>query len=175
MHARDKRHAGDKGETSILGKRVQKDALVIEALGSLDEVNSWLGVCKTKTNDTALTEYLLGMQQDLFIIQAEVGGAKVSLKKEKVDRLEEIITTIDAVVPKQHVFCIPGGTDISAYLDYARTVARRAERSVVAYNKEQPVNEFILTYMNRLSSTLYAMARYVNVKEGCPEKEPTYK
>ncbi len=171
--------AGDKGKTTIIGQQVPKDAPVIEALGSLDELNAWLGVCKAVCtyklpSHQHIGDFITAMQQDLFIIQAELAGAGKVIGMDKVNNLEKIIKDIEVELPRRNSFCLPGGTGLSAHLDYARTVARRAERKVVAYSKQHKVDDATRAYMNRISSALYAMARYVNLRNGYNEEEPTY-
>lgn len=172
--------AGDKGKTTIIGQRVPKDVPVIEALGTLDELNAWLGVCKAVCmyqlpSHQRISDYVTAMQHDLFIIQAELAGAGNVIGIDKVNNLEKIINDIEIELPQRDSFCLPGGTKLSAHLDYARTVARRAERKVVAYSRQHKVDDTTLAYMNRISSAIYAMARYINLKDGYTEVEPTYK
>jgi len=181
---------GDSGDTSVFGcdQRMSKSSALAEALGALDECNSFLGVCKSKSIDSAkvlplrtkgktFAETVEDIQQNLFIIQAEIAGADKQIKKERIEEIEKIIREIESELPPIKTFFVSGGTEIAAYLDFARTLARRAERRVVGAREEgkQKINENTLAYLNRLSSLLFALARFVNHKAGVVEKSPSYK
>ncbi len=176
---------GDNGDTSIFGcdQRFSKSSAIAEALGTLDEVNSFLGVCKTKSKDDdisivgkSIAEILNEVQQNLFIVQAEVASVKKTLEEVKVKQIEEIADAIEEILPPVTSFFVSGGTELTADIDFARTLARRAERRVVAVYEEGivKVGEHTLAYLNRLSSLLYALARLVNLKSGITEQSPTY-
>lgn len=164
---------GDDGRTSIFDcKKFSKSSLIIEALGALDELNSLLGVCKTKSVKSSMFNILEDVQNDLFVIQAEVAGAKKSFDKLRTRKIERIIDKIGKELPRIKNFTISGGTELSALLDYARAVARRTERRVVALKNKshkEPVE-----YLNRLSSLLYVLARQENNHRGIKEKKPRY-
>ena len=176
---------GDKGDTGVFGcdQRMSKSSAIAEALGTLDECNSFLGVCKT--NEMAGQPLLEGysfsdmigwIQQNLFIVQAHVAGADKNIEKEKIDHMESAIDAIEKELPPIKTFFVSGGTAFAANLDVARTLARRAERRVVAVSEENKtkVDETILVFLNRLSSLLYALARLVNHKSGITGEPPTY-
>lgn len=182
---------GDKGTTKLFdcpqGTRLCKSAFVFEVLGLLDELNTSLGYARVLAEKSGAylgmrlgqmfyADILLIFQQNLFCIQAEIGGSDMHAKKEHVLFLEEVIYEIETLLPPVTSFVIPGGEALGAYLDVARTIARKAERGLVILrdNKERPVNDLSLEYMNRLSSALYAMARFANYQEGCIEKKPNY-
>lgn len=175
---------GDNGKTSIYGcdQRISKSSAITEALGSLDEVNSFLGVCKAQIHDSGFMiqdkkvwDIIHRVQNNLFTIQAQVAGADKKILEEDVLWLEKVISEIDKELPKIKSFLISGANDISANFDFARTLARRAERRVVAVSEENitKIDEFTLSYMNRFSSLLYALARYFASKSGV-EESPTY-
>lgn len=177
---------GDKGDTGTFGcdQRMSKSSAVAEALGTLDECNSFLGVCKTdsKAKSPLLEGYsfadMLGwIQQNLFIVQSHIAGAEKTIAKEKIAHIEQAIDAIEKEMPPITTFFVSGGTEFAAKLDFARTLARRAERRVVAVSEEQKANvaSEILVFLNRLSSLLYALARLSNHKSGITEKPPTYK
>jgi len=180
---------GDKGDTSFFGcnQRFSKNSALAEALGSIDEINSLLGICKVKAKKTAikitgkavfLADIIEAIQEDLFIIQANLAGANdKKITQEKIKYLENIIDEIEKQLPLIKSFFISGGNELSALFDYARTVARRAERRAVAYSESEKRKESseILAYLNRLSSVLYALARISNSKSGLKEKNPSYK
>lgn len=187
---------GDKGDTYAYGcnQRFSKSSELAEALGALDEINSFLGLIKIKAEssnlkivvssdtinrigeigDCSIAKIVEKAQQELFIIQANLAGADKKITDEKVKSTEAIIDTIEKELPPIKTFFVAGGTEISALLDYARTIARRAERRVVAVSEKSPVQPEILAYMNRLSSLLYALARFVNHSAGVRENPPTY-
>jgi len=177
---------GDKGDTYFFGsdERDLKSSLQAEALGSLDEINSLIGLCRAKAkkdskkrkkgNGKSISKILEQTQQDLFIIQAEVAGSPKNVSKGKIVFLESIIDSIEKELPPIKTFFLPGGTELSALLDYARTVARRTERVVVRYSKAHQISPESLAYLNRLSSLLYALVRFVNFKSKAKEIPPTY-
>jgi len=179
---------GDKGDTSAFGcnQRFSKNSALAEALGSVDEINSLLGVCKSKTKKIkikinkkliSLADIIEEIQQHLFIIQAALAGADKKITREKIKFLENITDEIEKQLPLIKSFFISGGVEPASFLDYARAVSRRAERRVVAYSesKNNKVAPEILAYLNRLSSVLYALARISNIKSGLKEKKPSYK
>lgn len=177
---------GDKGDTGLFGcnQRISKSSNISEALGSLDEVNSFLGLVKVKSkdlgfriNDLEFTEIVHEVQKNLFIIQAEVAGTSMTIEEAKVREIERIIADIEKELPPIHSFFISGGTELTSLFDIARTFARRAERRVVGVKDEgvRNVGEFSLSYMNRLSSLLYALARLTNHLSGIVEQSPDYK
>ncbi len=168
---------GDDGKTNIFGcnQRLSKSSAITEALGCLDEINSYLGVVKSKISDDKNKEIIHRIQNDLFIIQAEVAGADKKIKEEEVNFLEEIISNIEKELPPIKTFLISGANEISASFDFARTLARRAERRVVAVSEEgiAKIDSQTLIFLNRLSSLLYAFARFT-AKENGAEKSPKY-
>lgn len=177
---------GDQGMTTIFGcdQRISKSSAIAEALGSLDETNSFLGLCKVhrkavsyKLSAFSFSEIIHQVQQNLFIIQAEVAGAEKSTEEKKVKEIEKIIDAIEKELPPIKTFFISGGTELSALFDTARTIARRAERRVVEVSEEGKVKigAYSLAYLNRVSSLLYALARLTNHKSGIKEKSPKYK
>ncbi len=177
---------GDDGTTTVFGcnQRMSKSSAIAEALGTLDEVNSYLGMCKVLAseegfmlNDRKVSNIVHELQDDLFTAQAELAGADKKLTKEKVEWLEDIIARIEEQLPPINSFFIAGGTELACRFDFARTLARRAERRVVAVNDEglQDICKHTLAYLNRLSSVLYAFARFANCKKGVKESSPDYK
>ena len=176
---------GDLGDTGTFGcdQRISKSSAIAEALGSLDEINSFLGLCKmhTQREDISVENYkyssiLEDIQQKLFIVQAQVAGAARDIEKSDISGMEEVIQVLEEQLPEITTFFVSGGSELSATLDYARTIARRAERRVVAVREEEKVKiqDTTLQYLNRLSSLLYVMARYANHILGIKENSPTY-
>src|SRR3989344_8475789 len=191
---------GDDGKTSFLGDKTRygKDSLRAEALGSLDEVNSHIGLFKAKSRQehfqfnirhshilknvrmskteqvVSIHEILGEIQQNLFIVQAELAGSDKFITKEKFDVLSELINFIETQMPPIKTFFVPGATELSAQFDIARTVARRAERAVIRAKGERALSEWSQAYLNRLSSILYALARLSAHQSGTEEEKPTY-
>lgn len=179
---------GDDGTTKTFGcnQRVSKSSAIAEALGSLDEINSFLGLCKVKVSgnteafriiDRSLHEVIHNIQKNLFIVQAELAGSAMSIGEEKVKEIEKIIDTVEEELPPIKSFFISGGTELASTFDIARTICRRAERRVVAVAEEGKVkiSAFTLAYVNRLSSALYAFARLANHRSSVKEESPDYK
>ena len=155
--------AGDKGYSRIWGgKKLRKDNLLFEAIGSLDELSSVLGILIAKSSEDGLKENLSLIQKDLYKIMAFIAGKKdveLGLKK----RIKIFEQEISKVLQKKEVlnrFVLPQGKEITAFLHFARTVARRAERRIVSVEK----NQEILKYLNRLSDFLFAKA--LELEEG---------
>ena len=172
---------GDDGTTKTFGcdQRISKSSAVAEALGAMDEINSFLGLCKVKSKEQGFNfeEIVHNIQKNLFIIQAELAGATESITNNKVKELEEIIDSIEKQLPEIHSFFISGNTELSASFDFARTLSRRAERRVIAVYEsgDVGVGEYTLQYLNRLSSVLYAFARLSSQLSGITEQSPDYK
>ena len=170
---------GDQGTTTAFGcnqQRISKSSELPEALGSLDELNAFLGFAKMRSTESRIANALRDAQEKLFIIQAEVGGADKRLGEGAVKDVEKTVNDIEKEIPKLKGFSIAGGTELSALLDVARTLARRAERRVIAV-KELRLRELApetLAYLNRLSSLLFALARLANHLAGVAEETPRY-
>lgn len=176
---------GDNGTTKVFGcnQRMTKSSILAEALGSLDELNSFLGYCKTKLIDPKLvfkrkklSEVIHKVQENLFIIQAEVAGAPKKILGSKVKKMEVLINNIEKEIPPITSFIIPGEDEMSALFDVSRTLARKTERRVVAVSEDvRKINHNSLAYLNRLSSLLYALARLSSHLSGIKERSPSYK
>ncbi|MBI2048555.1 MAG: cob(I)yrinic acid a,c-diamide adenosyltransferase [Parcubacteria group bacterium] len=177
---------GDGGTTGLFGcnQKMSKSSAIAEALGSLDECNSFLGLCKARAKqesftrgERAVADIVHDVQNHLFTLQAEVAGADKHIPTESVIAVEEMINAIEKELPPIKSFLISGATELSAWFDVARTLARRAERRVVAVHEEgkRPINEHTRSYLNRLSSLLYALARLANQRAGISETSPEYK
>ncbi|MFA5773072.1 MAG: cob(I)yrinic acid a,c-diamide adenosyltransferase [Candidatus Paceibacterota bacterium] len=181
---------GDKGTTTLFGckqGRISKSSILIEALGSVDELNAYLGIIKVYSlidkimlkigNKKILyNEIIEDIQQNLFVIQAELGGSKMSIGKKELTKIENIINKIGEVLPPITSFTISGGSIISSGLDFARTLARKSERRIISVSDEgsRIINPNTISYMNRLSSILFAMSRYANYLFSIPESHPKY-
>jgi cob(I)alamin adenosyltransferase len=165
---------GDDGTTGLwYGGRVPKDDLHTEAYGTLDEATSALGVARAKCADERLGADILRLQNELFVAGAELATSPEArdrlepgvsrLEEDMVDWLEERIDSYMAEVDLPPKFVIPGGTELSAQLDVARTVLRRAERRIVALERSGALaDSAAVRYVNRASDLLFAMARFAD-------------
>lgn len=182
---------GDKGTTTLFHcdqGRISKSAGIIEALGSLDELNAYLGVVKVYASSEQMkiqvspkkkvlySDILNDIQQTLFIIQAEIAGSDMTVKKKNLNEVEHIISCISDILPPITSFTVSGGSILSSQLDFSRTLARRCERRIVAVVDEgnRKVGPVTIAYLNRLSSVLFAMSRYANYILSIKEEHPSY-
>jgi len=163
---------GDAGETGLFGGgRVPKDDPRVRAYGDVDELNAWIGFAVAIHLPTFESNVLEAIQRDLFTIGAELAtpnAAKLrtSLDESTVTALEGVIDSYDPKLKPLKNFILPGGSPKGAALHVARTVCRRAERSVVALAHNQQINPLIIRYLNRLSDLLFVLARAVNMQAG---------
>ena len=170
---------GDGGTTKLFGcdqERIAKSSEVPEALGALDEMNALIGLVKMHPGaPERITSGLRDVQEALFIIQAEVAGSDKRTKEGAAEVLSDIVNGIEKEIPPITGFSIAGGTELSAKLDVARAVSRRAERRVTAAALAgRAVSEPTKAYLNRLSSLLFAYARLANHLAGVKEENPKY-
>ena len=161
---------GDKGKTSLIrGKRVLKSDLRVEVYGTIDELNSLIGViCSGNNQILNIKRELIETQNDLLSIGSSLvnqqGVALENLEK-RVKEFENFIDQMTVKMPKLNHFILPGGGRTGAMLHLARAVCRRLERKIVKLSNKQKINTDILIYFNRLSDLLFTMARFVNFKE----------
>ena len=168
---------GDGGETGLPGgDRVPKDAAVTEVCGTIDELNTCLGMTRSACVPDDVDHLLGRIQNQLFDMGAEVARlGKEANSASRIDAadvraLEDAIDHFDAELPPLLNFILPGGTCAAAQLHFARAVCRRAERGLVGLRREVPgLSSEILVYLNRLSDLLFVLARLVNVRAGQPE------
>jgi cob(I)alamin adenosyltransferase len=169
---------GDKGTTALGGgQRVPKDALRVEAYGTVDELNSQIGIALAVGLCPRLQAVLPVIQNELFDLGSDLcfyeeDKAKYQLPElgpKNVKRLEKLIDELLAVVGPLQNFILPGGSLGSAQLQVTRTVCRRAERVVTTLAREEAIGANVLVYLNRLSDALFVMARYENHERGIPE------
>jgi len=171
---------GDDGVTKIFGcdqRKISKSSEIPEALGATDELNAFIGFVKVKSGgEPRITGSLREIQENLFIIQAEIAGADKRIDKKEIESIENLINGIEKEIPPMKGFSISGGTELSALLDVARTLARRAERCIIAATDKNmcKLSKETLAYMNRLSSLLFALARLANHLAGAAEENPKY-
>lgn len=160
---------GDQGLTKqVTGKMVPKDNKQITVLGDIDELQSYLGVviANLSQNCAELKDELVELQRNLYLLEADiVVRRRNEIDDDQVSKLEKRIDELNIKIPKISEFILPGGLITGANLQYARAVARRAERSLVSLSRsdEQDVSASNLKYLNRLSDYLFTLARYANV------------
>lgn len=164
---------GDRGETGLLGgARVPKDDLRIRSYGTLDELNSVLGIAQAAIQampaGSGVSAAILRVQNELFQLGAELAtprGKQAAVTLVAADEIRALETEIDgmeAKLPELKNFILPGGTLASAQMHLARTVCRRAEREMVSLHRAEPLRSEALEYLNRLSDYLFVTARYLN-------------
>ena len=165
---------GDDGRTGLFsGQRVDKDALRVDAYGTVDELNSAIGFAAVACDDASMLSTLRDIQKRLFDIGARLctTDQEMAAKLPAVDQsaIEAIERNIDAVsepLPELKQFILPGGSELAARLHLARTVCRRAERCIVSLGHNEAVDPTLIRYTNRLSDLLFAMARRANQLAG---------
>jgi cob(I)alamin adenosyltransferase len=170
---------GDTGQTGVIGGRVDKDDIRVEAYGTVDELNSYLGQAMSFMNPAVfndLLEDMLQVQHELFDCGSDLALLRKELRPYKVtadmvDALEVWIDKYDAETPDITRFILPGGHQVSSALHICRTVCRRAERRVVTLARTQEINPEVRRYLNRLSDLFFTIARTANFREGVTDVE----
>lgn len=163
---------GDRGETSLYGgKRVVKSHLRVSVYGSVDELNSVLGVVLAKLDDKRVETFINEVQKDLFSIGSNLAGSPNKLERlqQRVEEMEKIIDSLSGELPPLSHFILPEGTEAASLIFFARAVVRRAERELVALSCQEKIDKNIIVYLNRLSDLLFVVARYLNFKAGFKE------
>ena len=169
---------GDNGKTGLIGGRVDKDHLRVEAYGTIDEANSFVGQAMTLLTDSSFVDIyneLEKIQHELFDCGGDLAVVKekypYKTTEEMVTFLEERIDHYVLEAPELERFILPGGSPASAAIHLARTVTRRAERCTVTLQKEMEINDIVLKYLNRLSDYFFAIARVINFRLGVKDVE----
>lgn len=154
---------GDNLTTSTIKKRVYKDDLIIECVGTVDELSSSLMVSYNFIEDKEVKEIIIEIIRDLFNVSADIIEYKdrISITEERIVRLESLIDKYSLLLPELKEFILQGLNKASSHMHLSRTISRRLERRVVEYAKENSINHNVLIYLNRLSDLLYMLARYV--------------
>lgn len=173
--------SGDDGVVRVGRKEHSKASPLFDTLGHLDTTNTLLGWSRVAA-DGFIAEACMALQEILFVAQAEVGALgfgsepKFRIKQGHTTHLEKIIAYVDDRTPKLSSFIIPGGCELSARLDVARTAARTLERSAIKASRDgaEHVSPDLLAFLNRLSSVLFALARLANYEAGITEQHPSY-
>ncbi len=166
---------GDKGETRLGGgQKISKDSPRIHAYGTVDELNSVIGVAQTSNPAPEVRDALTKIQHELFTLGGDLCVLEEDKQKwdmqviesDQVSELEQLVDTLNDELKPLEDFILPGGTQAAAILHQARCVCRRAERRVVELSRQEKIGEHVLKYLNRLSDTLFVLARYENYKHG---------
>ncbi len=158
---------GDKGETSLYdGTRIRKDSLRVESYGTVDELNSHIGFARNFIEDEDIRERLFKIQKKLFFVAGELatskkGEFKFCIKEEDISALEKWIDEFLEKIDRVDAFIVPGTSISSSLLHVSRTICRRAERRILTLDGEAEVSPVLIKFINRLSDTLYAFARYL--------------
>jgi cob(I)alamin adenosyltransferase len=169
---------GDKGMTSVIGGRLSKSDIRVKAYGTLDELNSFVGLSVTKLQDARFDDIrneLIKIQHELFDCGGDLSAVKkdypFKAKNEMITFLEERIDEYIKEAPELERFILPGGTEASAYIHVCRTIARRGEREIVELQQTGEINSVVLKYVNRLSDYFFAIARVVNFRSQVSDVE----
>ena len=163
---------GDDGQTVLVnGQRVAKHAKRPAAFGEIDELNSVIGITRNFVNDPEIDMMLARIQNDLFDLGADLATPEMEedtsclrITKIQVKRIEKEIDVLNSDLTDLSSFILPGGSSLSSWLHFARTVARRAEREIASLAAEEPINKFAMHFINRLSDHLFVLARVSNNK-----------
>lgn len=175
---------GDKGETALYGgTRVSKASARVEAYGTIDELNAFIGIAKSHIDDGDCLKQLAEIQYDLFTLGSEAatpidkvylanGKSRlpVTIKEEDISKLEVWMDKMDESLEPLQFFILPGGGKAATFLHAARTICRRAERGMVFLNETEEVRPELIKYLNRLSDYLFVMARYVSMLDNEQEE-----
>ena len=161
---------GDDGQTVLVnGQRVAKHAKRPIAFGEIDELNSVIGITRTYINDKEIDMMLARIQNDLFDLGADLATPEMEedakclrITEKQVKRIEIEIDKLNSGLSDLSSFILPGGSSVSSWLHFARTVTRRAEREIASLAAEEPINKFAMHFINRLSDHLFVLARVAN-------------
>lgn len=159
---------GDDGTTSLGdGTRVSKDSPRVEAYGTVDELNSLIGLLLTHAQSGRIKDCLTGVQHRLFDLGGELClPGHIAIKADHVRELEQVLDDLNKDLAPLKDFILPGGSPAAAVCHVARAVCRRAERRIISLNKQEQISALIVQYLNRLSDLLFVIARTLNVQAG---------
>jgi cob(I)alamin adenosyltransferase len=163
---------GDQGQTSIYtGARFKKHSLIINAIGNLDELSSYIGLCRSVIKkDKKIDNILHNIQNDLYKVTGNLAGAELEFSETKVKEIEGNIDYYEKDLPEIKIFIIPSGHKDATHLHVARTICRRAERKISQINENEGLYSIELMYINRVSDLLFVLARYINKKNKFKEE-----
>lgn len=171
---------GDEGQTSVIGGRVGKDDIRVEAYGTIDELNCFVGQARSLMEGERyddVREQLLEIQHELFDCGTDLAfikladGGQYMVTDEMAKRLEDWIDALQAENPPLEKFILPGGSPLASVLHVCRTVCRRAERRAVTLGRSTDINPEAVIYLNRLSDYFFALARTANTRAGITDVE----
>lgn len=169
---------GDKGMTSVIGGRLAKSDIRVKAYGTLDELNSFVGLTIAKLYESKFDDIkneLIKIQHELFDCGGDLSavskGYPFKAKEDTITFLEERIDVYIKEAPELERFILPGGTEASSYIHVCRTIARRGEREIVELQQSEEIHPVVLKYVNRLSDYFFAIARVVNFRSGLKDVE----
>lgn len=156
---------GDEGTTSLFGgKRVLKCEELVDVYGSIDELNSWVGLIVSQITQKDIQEFLFSVQRDLLTIGSNLAGWKTNLDAlpKRIQEMEKRIDNMERTVGELHNFILPGGSQLGSFTHLARSISRRVERQTVALAQKEKVDRAIIVYLNRLSDLFFMLARFIN-------------
>ena len=169
---------GDKGDTALFGgETVKKNHLRVEMYGTLDELNSLIGLLRNKNKDSQINKVLENIQNELFTYGSEIAPPDESKRAKFTEHISELhINTLENAIdrfmeklPELKMFVLPGGSEAACYAHLGRTVCRRAERMLISLANEIEIRNELIVYLNRLSDLLFVIARYENVINGAED------
>jgi cob(I)alamin adenosyltransferase len=164
---------GDTGTTALFGgKRVLKCEELVDVYGSIDELNSWVGLIAGSLPKGAQQDFLYVVQSDLFTIGSTFAGwqgGKLDGLEQRAVEMEQRIDSMEESLPALTSFILPGGSQLGSQIHIVRSICRRVERQTVALAQHQVVDTSIITYLNRLSDLFFVLARYINSQAGVVE------
>jgi cob(I)alamin adenosyltransferase len=162
---------GDQGQTSIYtGARFKKHSLIINAIGNIDELSSYIGLCRAIIKDKKIDDILHDIQNDLYEVTSNLAGAELEFDEMKVEKIEKCIDEYEKDLSEIKKFIIPSGHLKATHLHVARTICRRAERKISQINENEGLFSIELMYINRVSDLLFVLARYTNKKNKFKEE-----
>jgi cob(I)alamin adenosyltransferase len=158
---------GDRGKSKILNSQfsIFKNEQIFTAIGSIDELNSVLGVCRAYSSDRYFVKLITQIQSNLLVTGSVLAGSKLKIRELVIRELEKEIDKLEKKLPQLTNFILPGGNLLASHLHFARSVCRRVEREVVAFSRTTKVDPLISAYLNRLSDFLFVQARYANYRK----------
>lgn len=161
-------HTGDDGTTGLSdGSRLDKDHVRVEAIGTVDELNSVIGIVLSGNEAESIAQVLTSIQHDLFDFGAELATPERNIITDKhIERMEKLVSDFNDELQPLKEFILPGGSLVAANLHHARTVCRRAERVLITLHKQETLSDVLLKYLNRLSDLLFILSRIANKHDG---------
>ena len=167
---------GDQGMTSLYGgRRISKDDLRIETYGTIDELNSFIGLCASALLDTEVLEVIIEIQKRLFTIGSHLASDPQKdmntpdILETDITLLEDTIENLNSILEPLKNFILPGGSKAVSYAHICRTVCRRAERRVISLSEHEVVDDLVVKYLNRLSDFFFVLSRAIAFEQGSEE------